>query len=158
LRFGKVLDRVATRAGWQRGEFYTRALRHTYCAARLQTLDHGAPVTPYTASRELGHGSLDMVERVYAHLGTMRHRSDVVEYRPEQHMERLRERLQALGFGTTNDTTALAAIENDEPRDQVSDSGAGDSDAWARRDSNPRPLAPERTPEEEPPRMDQENP
>ncbi len=39
----KVLDRAAERAGWHRGDFYTRALRHTYCAARLQTLDHGAP-------------------------------------------------------------------------------------------------------------------
>jgi integrase len=66
----KLLDRVLLRAGWHRGEFYTRALRHTYCAARLQTLDHGAAVTPYTVSRELGHGSLDMVEGVYAYLGT----------------------------------------------------------------------------------------
>jgi hypothetical protein len=100
-------------------------------------------VTPYTASRELGHGSLDMVERVYAHLGTIRHRAEMVEYRVEQHMERLRDRLQALGFGTTNDTTATAGIENDEPRNHVSGGGAQDSDEWARRDSNPRPLAPE---------------
>jgi integrase len=139
----KVLDRVAKRGGWQRGEFYTRALRHSYCAARLQTLDHGAPVTPYTVSREMGHGSLDMVERVYAHLGTIRHRSEVVEYRVEQHAEKLRDRLQALGFGTTNDTAARAVAENNEPRHQLSDNEVNDSDEWARRDSNPRPLAPE---------------
>ena len=70
--------------------------RHSYCAARLQTLDQGAPVSLYTVSRELGHGSRDMVERVYSHLGTVRHRSDVVEYRIEQHEEVLHDRLVAL--------------------------------------------------------------
>jgi hypothetical protein len=48
--------------------------------SRLQTLDHGAPVSLYTVSRELGHGSEEMVRRVYSHLGTVRHRSEVVEY------------------------------------------------------------------------------
>jgi hypothetical protein len=33
---------------------------------------------------------------VYAHLGTIRHRAEVVEYRVEQHTEALRERLTAL--------------------------------------------------------------
>ena len=55
--------------------------RHTYCAARLQTLDRGAPVSTYTVARELGHSSEAMVRRVYAHLGQVRHRSEVVEYR-----------------------------------------------------------------------------
>ena len=77
----KLLDRVAERAGWKAGELYTRVYRHTYTAARLQTLDHGAPVSVYTVSRELGHGSEEMVRRVYAHLGAMRHRAEVVEYR-----------------------------------------------------------------------------
>ena len=35
----------------------------------------------YTVSRKLGHGSEEMVRRVYSHLGEVRHRSDVVEYR-----------------------------------------------------------------------------
>ena len=139
----KVLDRAAERAGWQRGDFYTRALRHTYCAARLQTIDHGAPVTPYTVSRELGHGSLDMVERVYAHLGAVRHRSEAVEYRLEQHLDQLRDRLQALGFGTTNDTAGTAEPENTTPRERETRSGDVTSDEWARPDSNRRPLAPE---------------
>jgi len=30
-----------------------------------------------------------MVRRGYAHLGTVRHRSEVVDYRVEQHFERL---------------------------------------------------------------------
>jgi hypothetical protein len=48
---------------------------------KVQTLDNGAPVSLYTVSRELGHGSEEMVKRVYAHLGTIRHRSEVVEFR-----------------------------------------------------------------------------
>ena len=56
--------------------------RHTYCAARLQTLDHGAPVSVFTVSRELGHGAETLVKQVYGHLGVMRHRAEVVEYKP----------------------------------------------------------------------------
>src|SRR5512132_543576 len=81
----KLLDRVGARAGWKPGEIRTKIFRHTYTAARLQTLDHGAPVSLYTVSRELGHGSLAMVEKTYAHLGEIRNRAEVVEYRVEQH-------------------------------------------------------------------------
>jgi integrase len=91
-----TLDRVAERAGWKRGEIRSKMFRHTYCSARLQTLDGGAPVSPFTVSRELGHGSGAMVEEVYSHLGTMRHRTEVVEYRVEQHRERLKDRLASL--------------------------------------------------------------
>src|SRR5215217_4464268 len=73
----KLIDRVAVRAGWKAGELGTRVFRHTWTAARLQTLDYGAPVSLYT----------EMVKRVYAHLGAMRHRSEVVEFRPEQHLD-----------------------------------------------------------------------
>ena len=59
--------------------------RHTHCAARLQSLDQGAPVSTYTVARELGHGGEAMVRRVYGHLGQVRHRAEVVEYRVEQH-------------------------------------------------------------------------
>lgn len=55
-------------------------LRHTYCAARLQTLDHGQPIAPVTVAREMGHGDLSMVWRVYGHLGTVRHRGEEVSY------------------------------------------------------------------------------
>lgn len=58
-----------------------RVLRHTYGATRMQTLDNGAPVSPYTVMRELGHSSLDMIEKVYGHLQDVRHRAEVVEYR-----------------------------------------------------------------------------
>ena len=47
----------------------------------MQTLDNGAPVSPFTVMKELGHSSLKMIEEVYGHLQDERHRSDVVEYR-----------------------------------------------------------------------------
>jgi uncharacterized protein DUF6932 len=63
---------------------------------RLQTLDHDAPVSPFTVGRELGHGGDALVRKVYGHLGTVRHRSAAVEYRVEQHTTTLGERLAAL--------------------------------------------------------------
>ncbi len=50
------------------------------------------------------------MRRVYGHLGQVRQRSDVVEYRVEQYAAKLGERLAALrarSFGTTIDTTAV---------------------------------------------------
>ena len=92
----KQLDAIAARAGWTAGEIRSKMLRHTYAAARLQTLDAGAPVSVYTVARELGHGGESMVRRVYGHLGERRHRAGVVEYRVEQHAAKLGERLEAL--------------------------------------------------------------
>lgn len=97
----KMLDRVAKQAGWKAGEIRHRLFRHTYTAARLQTLDRGAPVSIYTVSRELGHQSEEMVKRVYAHLGNFRHRAEVVEYRVEQHREALSDKLALLESGTS---------------------------------------------------------
>jgi integrase len=91
--FRKLLDAVAERTGWKAGEIRSKMFRHTYCAARLQTLDQGAPVSLYTVARELGHGGDSMVKGVYGHLGTVRHRAEVVEYRVEQHKKTLGERL-----------------------------------------------------------------
>ncbi len=92
----KALDRIAIRAGWRAGDIRSRQFRHTYASARLQTVDRGEPVAIYTVSRELGHGSTAMVEQVYSHLGQVRHRSEVVEFRIEQHEATLGERLTGL--------------------------------------------------------------
>ncbi|HXQ30010.1 MAG TPA: tyrosine-type recombinase/integrase [Gemmatimonadales bacterium] len=94
----KLLDAAAARGGWKSAEIRSKMFRHTYCAARLQTLDEGAPVSVYTVAKELGHGGEAMVRRVYGHLGQMRHRAKVVEYRVEQHRKVLAERLTALGL------------------------------------------------------------
>jgi hypothetical protein len=77
----KQLDAVAEGAGWKPGEIRTKAFRHTYCAARLQTLDGGAPISAFTVAREMGHGGMALVNRVYGHLGTVRHRGEHVEFR-----------------------------------------------------------------------------
>ncbi len=138
----RLLDRVAKRAGWKAGEIRHRIFRHTYAASRLQTLDRGAPVSLYTVSRELGHGSEDMVRRVYAHLGSFRHRSEVVEYRVEQHFERLGDQLVRLGFDITSVITEGTAGANETPAITQREAGE-DVPEWARRDSNARPLAPE---------------
>jgi len=95
----KIFDRVAVRAGWQAGDVRSRALRHTYCASRLQTLDAGAPVSLFTVAREMGHGGDSLVRRIYGHLGEVRHRAEAVEYRVEQHAEALGPRLAALSGG-----------------------------------------------------------
>ncbi len=91
--FRKILDVVAERAGWKAGEVRSKAFRHTYCAARLQTLDRGAPVSAFVVGKELGHGGDALVRRVYGHMGTVRHRAEVVEYRVEQHVAALTARL-----------------------------------------------------------------
>jgi len=107
--FRKLLDAVAMRAGWEEGDIRSKMFRHTYCATRLQTLDAGAPVSTYTVAREMGHGGESMVRRVYGHLGQVRHRSEAVEYRVEQHVVKLGTRLEALrglGFRPPLGTTA----------------------------------------------------
>jgi hypothetical protein len=136
-----LLDRIARRAGLEPDSLRTKMFRHTYCAARLQTLDRGAPVSTYTVARELGHEPEAMVRRVYAHLGTVRHRSEVVEYRVAQHLEQVGERLRKLGIVTGNATGASAAAEMETPRDHASDHGAGISDEWAWVELNYRPHA-----------------
>src|SRR5690606_1402745 len=64
----KALDAIATRAGFPSGHVKLHGLRHTYTAARIQTLDRGAPVALFTVARELGHSSTDMIEERYGHL------------------------------------------------------------------------------------------
>lgn len=102
----KLLDRVTERAGTlyvqnqgarrkaEPGEIRTRLFRKTYVTARLQTLDHGAPVSTWTVAGEVGHSGTAMIDRVYGQLGQVRHRSAVVEYRVRQHRRVLRGRLQ----------------------------------------------------------------
>jgi integrase len=108
-RLHKPLDAIAGRAGWKPGEIRPKMFRHTYCAARLQTgekrvttLEDGServewiPVSTYTVTKEMGHGGTALVERVYGHLGETQHRSEVVEYRVENHQGLIGDRLGAL--------------------------------------------------------------
>lgn len=94
--WGKQLDAIAERASFAEGEIRNHRFRHTYTAARLQTSDQGVPISVFTFSRELGHTSTKLVEQVYSHLGDVRHRSEVIEYRIGQHRMELVERLRLL--------------------------------------------------------------
>ena len=78
--------------------------RHTYCSARLQTLDRGHPVSIFGVGRELGHGGDSLVRRIYGHLGEHRHRAEVVEYRVEQYPH-LAERVEQLHAPLLNSVT-----------------------------------------------------
>jgi hypothetical protein len=80
------------------------------------------------------------VRRVYAHLGTVRHRSEVVEFRIEQHPEALKDPLG--GSGLLPGYRGEGREENETPADTEVRAG-DDVPEWARRDSNARPLAPE---------------
>ena len=93
--FRKALDRVASRAGFEVGEIRSKAFRHSYTAARLQTLDNGHPVAPWTVARELGHSGTAMIEKVYGHLGNVRARKEVVEFLVADYPEVLEQRLKA---------------------------------------------------------------
>lgn len=126
----KVLDQLAARAGflrpvldpatgkqkktkagafvWTGRRIRAHMLRHSYCAARLQTLDRGQPVSEYTVAKELGHGGPDLVRRIYGHLGAIRHRAEVVEYQVEQHRSILGDRLTELASADTTSDTASA--------------------------------------------------
>jgi integrase len=96
----KMLDGIVTSTEvWKAGEIHPYIFRHTYCAARLQTLDGGAPVSAYTVGKEMGHGGDALVRRVYGHLGTVRHRSAAVEFRVEQHHLTLRKHISRLQWG-----------------------------------------------------------
>jgi integrase len=85
LAGGKLYDqlrRAAKVAGIESKRVTPQALRVTYCAARLQSLDGGRPCAHYTVQTEMGHASMDMITRVYGRLGTVRHREEGVEYVP----------------------------------------------------------------------------
>jgi hypothetical protein len=64
--------------------------------ARLQTLDNGAPVRAFQVAREMGHDGDSLVRQDYGHLGEIRHRSEAVEYRVEQHATALKDHLATL--------------------------------------------------------------
>ena len=59
----------------------SKMLRHSYCAARLQTLDNGKPISVYSVAVEMGHEDIKMVKKVYGHLGKFRYRGEEVEFR-----------------------------------------------------------------------------
>lgn len=109
----KSLDAIGRLAGFQEGEVRTRRFRHTYCSARLQTVQRIVrpgkdpvrdgedafeyiEVSKFTVQKEMGHGGAQLVDRIYGHAQRNPHRSEVVEYRVDAHREALGDRLRAI--------------------------------------------------------------
>ena len=107
----QTLDATARLAGFEGGKLRTRPFRHTYCSARLQTVQRilkpgGDPsdetaweyieVSKFQVQKEMGHGGSQLVDRIYGHAQKNPIRSDVVEYRVEKHTEALGDRLRSL--------------------------------------------------------------
>ena len=107
----KSLDTTAKRCGIEGGELRTRRFRHTYCSARLATVQRilkpgGDPndenawdyieVSKFQVQKEMGHGGSQLVDRIYGHAQRSPIRSDVVEYRVEQHRDALGDRLRSI--------------------------------------------------------------
>jgi integrase len=111
--FDKSLDAVAARAGWEAGKIRSKMLRHSYAAARLQTLEHGAPIQPWIVSHELGHGSRGLVDRVYGHVSHRAPRGDVVEFNPDAALHEMRERAATAAALASPSAAASALAEAD---------------------------------------------
>ena len=107
----KSLDAMGALCGMEPGEVRTRAFRHTYCSTRLATLQRilrpgmnatdpeawdYVEVSRFQVQKEMGHGGAQLVDRIYGHAQRLPYRSEVVEYRVEQHRDTLGERLTAL--------------------------------------------------------------
>ena len=115
----KALANITKAAGLDSDLVHPHACRHTYCSARLQTLDGGRPIAPNTVSKELGHRGRAMVDRVYGHCGDVRHRSEFVEYRVEHFLrlpgytQRLEELRRKAGFGQNLVQISEAVVRTD---------------------------------------------
>ena len=96
----KSLDDIGALCGMAPGALRTRSFRHTYCSARLQTVQRivrpgcdpatdpdayeWVEVSRFQVQKEMGHGGAQLVDRIYGHAHRAPHRSEVVEYRVER--------------------------------------------------------------------------
>lgn len=108
----KSLDTIGVMCGFEEGEIRTKAFRHTYCSARLQTVQRilkpgkdpatdddpyeWVEVSRFDVQKEMGHGGATLVDRIYGHRPRSPYRSEVVEYRVANHRDQLGERLRAI--------------------------------------------------------------
>ena len=61
--------------------------RHSYTSVRLQTPEHGAPVSIWQVASELGHQSTAMIEKRYGQLASVTERKAVVEFLPARNVD-----------------------------------------------------------------------
>ena len=113
----RLVDELTLRIGYE-GRLTPRVLRHTYCAARLQTTTGGMPVPHLEVAREMGHEEADMVTRVYSHFSaglTPVRRKPHVEFFIEEYSEELEGRLRALHAVTEERNGFAPALANRVP-------------------------------------------
>jgi integrase len=75
--------RAAAAAGANKSEnepFTPHGCRHTYISQRLQCLDGGVPVSPFTVIKEVGHATLKLLEDRYGHVAQRRVRVEGFSY------------------------------------------------------------------------------
>jgi integrase len=92
----KILDAIATRAGFPKGQIRTRVFRTSYITHRLACIDQGAPIDPYQVAREVGHSSLAMIMKVYGRVQRRRVRMEEFAFRTDVIGPHLQPLLQAL--------------------------------------------------------------
>jgi integrase len=63
----RLIHELALRIKFE-GPLSPKVFRHTYCTARLQTTDRGAPIPLSNVADELGHNRTTMVEAIYGHI------------------------------------------------------------------------------------------
>ena len=106
----KSLDAIGALCGMDEAEVRPHRFRHTYCSARLQTVQRilqpgrdssdadawdFVEVSRFQVQKEMGHGGGQLVDRIYGHAQRIPYRSEVVEYQVGQHREALGERQKA---------------------------------------------------------------
>ena len=77
----RQLDRIGDQATIVKPRLH--AFRHSYTAARLQTLEHRAPVHIWQIASELDHQSTAMIEKRFGHLAKVTDRKELVEFLPD---------------------------------------------------------------------------
>ncbi len=83
----KTLDTLAELCGWPKATVSPKAFRHAYASARVHTVGGDAI---FNVAHEMGHNSLAMISRVYAHYFAHRRddeitRQPMLEYRVERY-------------------------------------------------------------------------
>ena len=107
----RSLDRIAEYCGFPVGSVRTRRFRVTYCTHRAYTLDEsGQAMTPLKLQAEMGHGSLEMIDRRYFRHTRLRAARPQLEFRWSEWEAQYGDRLGASGSLPDELSPKLAAV------------------------------------------------
>jgi integrase len=94
-RWSRMLDLIATRAGFQEGQIRTPVFRTSYIIHRLACMDQGVPIDPKKVAREVGYTTPAAKKKVFARVQYGRARMDELAFPPDAIGPDLSARLQA---------------------------------------------------------------